>query len=251
MDVEHFRPKGAVKDDDEHPGYWWLAMAWDNLLPSCIDCNRKRNQITPNGDISQVALLETTLEFNNSMRVGAGKKDSFPLAEGGVRGRASGDRLADERALLLNPCEEEPDDHLRYVFSTDHSVSFVVPRELADDAEAFFRGDGGLSLKGATSIHVYGLNRIGLVQARTEVLRRLEFVGSLMVDLKSFGDELLPPPGSENGSDAEFRRRAHKVVNGFADRLLEEMRRMTKPGAPYSAMAKAWLCHFTDRVEQG
>eukprot|EP01034_Spumella_vulgaris_P009128 gene9128-11597_t len=44
VDVEHYRPKGAVSENPNHPGYWWLAMSWDNLLPSCIDCNRKRNQ---------------------------------------------------------------------------------------------------------------------------------------------------------------------------------------------------------------
>ncbi|MEF9674035.1 hypothetical protein QNM99_25505 [Pseudomonas sp. PCH446] len=47
MDVEHYRPKGAVSEDASHPGYWWVAMDWDNLLPSCIDCNRKRKQVTP------------------------------------------------------------------------------------------------------------------------------------------------------------------------------------------------------------
>src|SRR4051812_22350680 len=53
-EVEHYRPKGAVKDEEEevvtiqtpngaedHPGYWWLAYEWNNLLPSCIDCNRR------------------------------------------------------------------------------------------------------------------------------------------------------------------------------------------------------------------
>ena len=47
VDIEHYRPKGAVEDDPDHPGYWWLAMAWENLLPSCIDCNRRRRQKTP------------------------------------------------------------------------------------------------------------------------------------------------------------------------------------------------------------
>jgi hypothetical protein len=52
-DVEHFRPKGAVKDEKgkfvyigtgterrKHPGYWWLAYEPTNLLPSCSLCNR-------------------------------------------------------------------------------------------------------------------------------------------------------------------------------------------------------------------
>ena len=55
-DTEHFRPKNRVRiveDDDssivkvideegeeiEHPGYFWLAYHWQNLLPSCQFCN--------------------------------------------------------------------------------------------------------------------------------------------------------------------------------------------------------------------
>ncbi|MES2264736.1 MAG: hypothetical protein V4724_40075 [Pseudomonadota bacterium] len=44
VDVEHHRPKGGVQEDDTHRGYWWLAAAWENLLASCIDCNRERYQ---------------------------------------------------------------------------------------------------------------------------------------------------------------------------------------------------------------
>jgi uncharacterized protein (TIGR02646 family) len=43
-DVEHFRPKAGVVDEHDqrvdHPGYYWLAYEWSNLLPSCSKCNR-------------------------------------------------------------------------------------------------------------------------------------------------------------------------------------------------------------------
>src|SRR6185295_18181901 len=53
-DIEHFRPKKGVTDEGdqpvvipmadgknmEHPGYYWLAYQWTNLLPSCITCNQ-------------------------------------------------------------------------------------------------------------------------------------------------------------------------------------------------------------------
>jgi hypothetical protein len=57
-DVEHYRPKKGVKDlsgevvyisvagkREKHPGYYWLAYDYRNLLPSCSLCNRsgKRN----------------------------------------------------------------------------------------------------------------------------------------------------------------------------------------------------------------
>ena len=255
MDVEHFRPKGAVAGEQGHSGYWWIAMAWENLLPSCIDCNRKRNQITPTGDVSQIVLLETTLGYSSAATAATGKKDSFPLADGGSRATKPGDVLDNERALLLNPCEEEPDDHLGYFFSADHPVSFVVPQRLPPTDPGYLRGAGNLSLKGGTSIHVYGLNRVGLVQARTEILRRLEFLGTMVIDLKVFADEIadgfLPSASAAvlQQSDTAMRQRAHAVVNGFANRILEEITRMADPGAPYSAMVKSWLRHFADRVE--
>ena len=46
-DVEHYAPKSKVKDDPDHPGYYWLAYDLRNLLPSCEKCNRaggKMNQ---------------------------------------------------------------------------------------------------------------------------------------------------------------------------------------------------------------
>ena len=224
-----------------HPGYWWIAMAWDNLLPSCIDCNRKRYQITPRGDVSQVRLHENTLGFSRSSTVGTGKKDSFPLAAGGVRATRADDPLSAEKPLLLNPCEEDPREHLEYLFDPANPVSFVVARKLVG-GDPDFAGDHSLSLKGATSIHVYGLNRIGLVQARTEVLRRLEFLGALMIDLKALAQDLAGAPPDETV------RRAERAVSGFADRLLVEMRAMADPARPYSAMVAAWLDHFASRV---
>src|SRR5712691_15858 len=59
-DLDHFRPKGKVTNSDHqsimiqdeqghampHPGYYWLAYDWRNLLPSCEDCNRPSTQKT-------------------------------------------------------------------------------------------------------------------------------------------------------------------------------------------------------------
>ncbi|WP_400078762.1 hypothetical protein [Winogradskyella sp. R77965] len=39
-DIEHYRPKGKVKEDNTHNGYYWLCYEWTNLLPSCVKCNR-------------------------------------------------------------------------------------------------------------------------------------------------------------------------------------------------------------------
>src|SRR5205085_9189437 len=48
-DIDHFRPKARVTDENDrpvklnsvdHPGYYWLAYDWQNLLPCCSKCNR-------------------------------------------------------------------------------------------------------------------------------------------------------------------------------------------------------------------
>lgn len=49
--LDHFRPRRPrrVGRGDgrtlEHPGYWWLAFSWDNLLPSCVDCNSIKDNV--------------------------------------------------------------------------------------------------------------------------------------------------------------------------------------------------------------
>jgi hypothetical protein len=240
LDVEHFRPKGAVAGVDDHRGYWWLGMVWENLLPSCIDCNRKRNQITPIGDTSQVRLLEETAGFSGSAAVGSGKKDSFPIAGTGVRASGRTDQLLEEKALLLNPCDDDPELHLNFFFDRDSPVSFVLARQLAGDPD--YSGADGLSLKGATSVHVYGLNRLRLVQARTRLLRQLEFLADLAIDLKLLAEQLRGSP------DPEIDR-AGAQLDGFGDRTLAELANMCDECQPYSAMALAWMRDFRKRLE--
>jgi hypothetical protein len=58
-DVDHHRRKGAIVDEHDqpvnvedhngdpvnHPGYYWLAYTWMNLLPSCSACNRPSRNV--------------------------------------------------------------------------------------------------------------------------------------------------------------------------------------------------------------
>lgn len=142
MDVEHYRPKGAIAEEKDHSGYYWLAATWENLLPSCIDCNRKRGQ--------QDVLEETTRSL--------GKQDRFPIS--GRRAKAPTDSLPGERPRLVNPCEEDPDELLMF----DSRLAVVVPRAKS----GIKRG------RALDSIEVYGLNRSGLVTDRLHVLRMID-----------------------------------------------------------------------------
>jgi hypothetical protein len=143
-DVEHFRPKLAVTDENDnpiflrdddgnvvldaeglpvhHPGYYWLAYDWTNLLPSCVKCD----QPSKIGDTK------------------IGKHSRFP-----VRGRhaQSLEEVADEQPLLIHPGEDDPAEHLS-INSTD---GLLVP----------------LSERGQTCIDLLGLNlRDQLVEDR-------------------------------------------------------------------------------------
>jgi uncharacterized protein (TIGR02646 family) len=147
VDVEHFRPKGAVAVNGKRakPGYYWLAASWDNLLPSCIDCNRARKQDVEGGD----ARL-------------AGKESQFPLADEAKRARVPGQE-AQEEHLLLNPCQDEPSAHIEW-----REDGFIIPTVI----------QGAPSSRGAASIEVYALWRSGLVLERAArarlILRDIE-----------------------------------------------------------------------------
>ena len=42
LDVEHFRPKGAIHGEPDSTGYWWLAYESSNYFFGCPACNQKR-----------------------------------------------------------------------------------------------------------------------------------------------------------------------------------------------------------------
>jgi uncharacterized protein (TIGR02646 family) len=143
-EVEHWRPKHEVVDGRGRvlrPAYYWLAADWDNLFPSCIDCNRRRYYRIANDGGSNARLL--------------GKQNLFPLAPGSRRARRPGQHEGEEPALL-NPCRDKPEDYLE--FPSDPGLAGQV-RPRCD-------GSGTPLNRAVTSIEVYGLYRPGLVLAR-------------------------------------------------------------------------------------
>ncbi len=95
IDIEHFRPKNGVNDEQtgepitievggsikRHPGYYWLAYDWKNLLPSCILCNRPPSR----------------------------KNLFFPVE--GFRAVRPGEE-EQESPLLIHPVFDKPEEHL-------------------------------------------------------------------------------------------------------------------------------------------
>ena len=87
-DVEHYRPKGAVKQSKNaralYPGYYWLVYSWENLYYSCRICNSRKSSL-------------------------------FPLADPEKRACSHADALVDEQPLILDPGgAEEPRKHIKF-----------------------------------------------------------------------------------------------------------------------------------------
>lgn len=117
--VDRFRPRsfttdleGEVLDDL----YWWLAYEWENLYISCAKCNRNK-----------------------------GKR--FPVAGKRATPDTYREALRHEDPLLLDPCYDDPNEHL--VFERNGSVR-------------------GSSDRGQITIDVLGLNRPQLIAARLQ-----------------------------------------------------------------------------------
>ena len=232
VDVEHYRPKNAVAEDSSHDGYWWIAMDWDNLLPSCIDCNRRRGQVIVGASSSLEALANTSKPATTA----SGKKDCFPLAEEGERALAEIRDFAEERALLINPCNDDPATCITYSFDPARPIGLMLPE-----------GDLPAQTRGAVSIQVYGLNRLGLVQERTAILRRLEFLGTLVLDLAECVADL-EEPATRAKLQGTSAMNAGSRLKLLRDRTLAEMKSMAAVEAPYSSMVAAWLRGFARRI---
>lgn len=147
-DIEHFRPKGRIDYMDGTvvrsytEGYYWLASDWNNLIYSCQHCNRGETH-------DQVDQFEAAARARVS-----GKRNFFPVRDESKRLKLGG-RVEDEDEirLLLDPCKDNPRDHLEF---RENGLVFAK------------RTDGTRSDKGLTSIDLFGLRRLSLVERRKE-----------------------------------------------------------------------------------
>jgi len=150
-DVEHFRPKGAVHNDDgtmarfatkagaerDHPGYFWLAYEWSNLLIACNTCNR------------------------------SAKRNFFPIDAGCTRALTPDD-IAKEKALFINPLQEDPSLQLKF-----EDTGMVIP----------------LGPKGERCVEMLKLNRDALVEERKETYDNVKMKFEKYMGLKDVDPE--------------------------------------------------------------
>ena len=205
MDVEHWRPKGEVHLDDGEklkPGYYWLAATWENLLPSCIDCNRARTQ----HDVAE----------GRAVRIG--KANQFPLVPGNthILQHEPPPDLTAEGALLIDPCVDDPETFFEY---TEEGV--IRPRDGLDDDDRS---------RAEASIRVYALNRSGLVSERREVIRRIDHRLELIDRLADLRDEL-----------QDERPDLASVVEELISIEADALHAMKRTSAPFAGVARYFL----------
>ncbi len=267
IDVEHYRPKGEVDGLETHGGYWWLAMDWRNLLPSCIDCNRRRKQKSPDPKAGSLVELRKNGDFDRTKQILLGKSSIFPLETETGRASKREDDLSAERRLLLDPTRDDPADHLVFHIDRQHLIGLVLAKPLANGGAAIPQADptaaaalagakaAQVSPMGMVSIQVYGLNRLSLVQARTKVLRDLEFLLELNIGLgdllETLGVQLkaknakLKMVGASDKTELEkdiaFNKKIVRKIGQLQQKCLSQLRNLAMPEAPFSELARAWI----------
>ena len=104
LEVDHFRPKGAVGNGEAHGGYWWLAYAFSNYFLGCSICNGTR------------------------------KGNTFPLVAGATRCTyQTRGTLALEKRVLLDPAEDPVEEWL--TIDWDSVTAKLVPSPALGEAE--------------------------------------------------------------------------------------------------------------------
>jgi hypothetical protein len=163
-DAEHYAPKGKITDNRiavQHPGYYWLAYDWRNLLLSCKKCNSSHPDLD-----------------NNCSH--PGKLNEFPVKKTRVQSPGSDptkwwENLLAEGPYLFHPYYDDPRKH------------FEARRR------GYLRGK---TKKGKITIEVCHLNRPEVREARADAEELADgramklliaIAGNQQVQLERFG----------------------------------------------------------------
>lgn len=137
---EHFRPYGgALNQDGTHDPdhYWWLAYQWHNLYPICERCKFNKANKFP---VTRRRPPITTINYE--------------LFRHHLESEEYYREMKRERALLLDPCLDTPDDAL--LFLDDGTVVGIDGQE-----------------RGQATIDIFGLNRDESVKDRAQAIIEL------------------------------------------------------------------------------
>lgn len=146
--VEHYRPKSKVKEDTTHPGYYWLAYEWTNLLWSCYWCNQAKS--------SQFPINQDGLRIFNPPLTNGGNLDK-------PKCKSNYPDLLGEQPLILNPELDTPENHI--LFLTNGTV-------------------WGITNRGTKTIEICDLNRPKLTIARKKIIDTIK--DDIVVEVTEF-----------------------------------------------------------------
>jgi hypothetical protein len=124
----------------------------------------------------------------------------------------------------------------------------VTKKQKTADEIVEYAVASGVSARGSISIQAFGLNRIGLVRERTRILRRLEFFEQMLVEITSLVVDLGAAPVHDQKCK-ELNERAMKGLAKMQTLIVSQLRDMTQPSAPYSAMVKGWVADLKSRLQ--
>ena len=255
MDVEHWRPKGEIKFIDENgtkkslkPGYYWLAAEWSNLLPSCIDCNRQRNQydIVPPSDAVAITStgIRTPEEDPNQARplpserdlilekIGRGKKNLFPVLDDAYIRNPEDFKKESETVLILHPCEDHPEEFLQFV---EGAIVRPLPANVLENPPA------NQEEKALCSIEVYGLNRSRLVYQREEHLLEIKAHLYTVEQLMKFFDTIQTRKTKRN-------TKLRQIATDLLEHEMNTLRRYCRPERPFALMARQVIDDFFEGI---
>ena len=137
LHVEHYRPKLEVTEQRlkiNHPGYFWIAYEWWNLVPSCAYCNSSHTDGKEHpGKASEFRVIQDRV---------CSPSDDPQVWEA---------ELSAEGPLLLNPFTDHPEEHIDF-----DEFGFPFPK------------NG--STRGRETIDVCHLDRPSLIEARMDQL---------------------------------------------------------------------------------
>lgn len=178
-DIEHFRPKGKVKEaTPSKPGYFWLASEWDNLLFACPFCNQTNtHEFKHDGNIEEAVF---------------GKLDQFPLLSEDYRlNHTHGEIYFVDKALYSNSFELEETQRLLLNPCVDENIERYFKY---DDEGAIVCNDGLNPIekqKAETSIFTYALHRLPLSTAREEKTLEIKAqIRRVEIAIKNYSDNL-------------------------------------------------------------
>jgi hypothetical protein len=205
-DAEHFRPKGRVRvltdeegsrvvkvvDEDgneiAHPGYFWLAYHWQNLLPSCELCNRYggKQDLFPvrksHVAVKRLTIREVDLLIHKMTK--SPRDDELYYLE-------PDDLDAREERLLLHPYEDEPEKFIHF--------------KPNGEAAAWEEGDE----RAESSIKVYALNHPRKIAPRARAARGAQELLRQTLRDQSYG-------GLHRGGEEGRRGSEGRILRGAA-----------------------------------